>query len=336
MMFIGMDLSQLSKNMQIRVFMLKVVVTALALFIWLTYNVTPVDQPLDYAILYGQFVTEQYQKPFDQPLPFSDDQLQQTIDNFLNPVFHEAWDASPRDDFWLVKLDEACKIYSQYCNRIVYEWEWSNKDKYMYTALSMFFMASIDQKLVRDENLADNLQLLTLRQHEDIARGYASHTKVYMHIPMIETLPEFVGVLVHELGHVVDLWVIEWKAQEFDKRFTEFGKIAFHKNDFSLWFYELSRQSEKVRKAGMWELSFCSGYWMSNAFEDFAECFKLYLLNHHYFYLVSQSDPVMYKKYQFMANLFDWDYIQSRDSDVQLARLHNSTKKRARDTTRLQ
>lgn len=333
----GMDQNQayLNKYSTYISFVLKVSVVTIVLFFWLTYDIKPVDVPLDYEILYDEFVVNQFDTVRDEPIPFEDTVLQETIDSILTPVFHEAWDAPVNDDFWLVKLDGTCEKYRVYCNKVTYEWVWSNKDKYMYTAIAVFFMASIDNKLQREENLASTMQLLTLRQREDKARGYASRTKLYLHLPMMKTMEEFAGVLVHELGHIIDVWVINGSGKELDQKFTEFGKPAFYKNDFSLGFYELSRQSEKVRKKTAGELSFCSGYWMSNVFEDFAECFKLYLFNHNYFFSLAQSDPILYKKYQYIANLFDGDYIKSSSTDRSLAQNHIASKKRAWDSTRL-
>jgi hypothetical protein len=49
---------------------------------------------------------------------------------------------------------------------------------------------------------------------------------------------------------------------------------------------------------------FCSGYGMSDPFEDFAECHNLYLNHHDYFRKLAMNNSTVKEKYNFMSNLY--------------------------------
>jgi len=66
----------------------------------------------------------------------------------------------------------------------------------------------------------------------------------------------------------------------------------------------LSWQSEKIRKSDAVKDDFCSGYGMTDPFEDFAECHNLYLNHNAIFKKMAISNDNMRKKYNFMANLY--------------------------------
>ncbi len=305
-------------------------------FVGLVTWIQPLDLPLTYVELYDQFVRDEYKQPWKVPASLPDAQLQQTVDDILQPTLHQAWDAWADDPFWLTMKERVCQNNQEYCQKIQYIGEWSHKQQYTYTALSVFFMAAIDNKIVLDNSLKETLTTLELRQSEGRARWLASHDKVYIHVPMIKSAKEFAKVLTHELWHTVDLGLIQGKNNSaFDPLFTEFGKLAFRIDDPSLAYYALSWDGETVRKSAGGEQNFCSWYGASNPFEDFAECFNAYLNHHQYMYVLAQSDPIINKKYQFFANLFDGDYIYSSSRDVATARTYIKTQKRPWDTTKL-
>jgi len=54
---------------------------------------------------------------------------------------------------------------------------------------------------------------------------------------------------------------------------------------------------------------FCSGYGMTNPFEDFAECFNLYLNHNSYFAYLAKNNNALADKYNFFANIFDGYYL---------------------------
>lgn len=127
-----------------------------------------------------------------------------------------------------------------------------------------------------------------------------------MNLASLGDLPtEYWGVLSHEFGHIVDLGLLQGLSKGKDFSFTEFGKVRFSLDDPSLEYYRYTRESESVRKAEAKKSDFCSGYGMTNPFEDFAECHNLYLNNKELFQLMARESSVMKSKYNYLANLFD-------------------------------
>ena len=72
---------------------------------------------------------------------------------------------------------------------------------------------------------------------------------------------------------------------------------------------------------------------MSDPFEDFAECFNLYTNHNSFFRQIAKTNPILKKKYNHIANIFEGEYISSNSQDLKLIKT-NSTR-RPRDTTKL-
>jgi len=98
-------------------------------------------------------------------------------------------------------------------------------------------------------------------------------------------------------------------------------------------FYGISWDTETIRKAEAKKKDFCSGYGMSDPFEDFAECFNLYTNHNIFFRQVAKTDAAMKKKYNFIAGVFNGKYISSNSQDLTLVK--TDTTRRPRDTTKL-
>lgn len=118
-------------------------------------------------------------------------------------------------------------------------------------------------------------------------------------------MSEYWGVLTHEFGHIIDLGVLQGLSKHKDTKYTEFGKIKFSIDDPSLEYYRYCREGENIRKSEVKKSDFCSGYGMTNPFEDFAECHNLYLNNKQLFRKMAMESIIMRNKYNYFANLFD-------------------------------
>ncbi len=104
-------------------------------------------------------------------------------------------------------------------------------------------------------------------------------------------------------------------------------------DDPSISYYKLSRSKEKIRKAEAKKKDFCSGYGMSDPFEDFAECFNLYTNHNSLFRQMAKSDAVLKKKYNLIASIFDGQYVNASSQELKLVKSNGS--RRPRDTTKL-
>lgn len=101
---------------------------------------------------------------------------------------------------------------------------------------------------------------------------------------------ERIKVLVHELGHIIDIYYLH--------------KGVF--TDPSDRFYDISWDAYNVKKKGMKIGDFVSGYALSNKYEDFAETFSFYVFHNDVFRDRATRDISLQKKYDFFAKyVFD-------------------------------
>ena len=120
---------------------------------------------------------------------------------------------------------------------------------------------------------------------------------------------EFLKLVNHEMGHILDLGILQGTDNTESSIYTEFGKSVFALDDISLKYYALSRDNETIRRSTAVKKDFCSGYGMSDPFEDFAECLNLYANNNTLFKTFALNNAIMRKKFNFIAGLFDAKYI---------------------------
>lgn len=98
---------------------------------------------------------------------------------------------------------------------------------------------------------------------------------------------ESIKVLVHELGHIIDIYY-----------------LPLHENgyDLSNEFYAVSWQDYNVKKRGAKLADFVSGYALSNKYEDFAESFAFFVFHNEEFVRRSAESISLKQKYDFFAN----------------------------------
>ena len=72
---------------------------------------------------------------------------------------------------------------------------------------------------------------------------------------------------------------------------------------------------------------------MSDPFEDFAECFNLYTNHNSLFRQIAKTNTTLKKKYNFIASIFDGQYISSNSKELSLTK--TNTTRRPRDTTKI-
>jgi hypothetical protein len=101
-------------------------------------------------------------------------------------------------------------------------------------------------------------------------------------------------VLVHELGHMVDIYFLRKK-----------GKIPDPSSDF----YALSWSESTVMRPGISARSFASGYAATNQYEDFAEAFTLYIFHNTTFAARAKNNYILQQKYDFFRNRVFGDYF---------------------------
>ncbi|MFA6458170.1 MAG: hypothetical protein WCV72_02140 [Patescibacteria group bacterium] len=111
---------------------------------------------------------------------------------------------------------------------------------------------------------------------------------------------EVVAVLVHELGHIVDLGKLKGDSLA-PSEFVD-GKIPVPANDPSVTFYQLSWRNESEKNYLADRKDFVSGYAMTDPFEDFSESFNFYVLHGADFRAVKNESSILTAKYDFLKN----------------------------------
>ena len=112
---------------------------------------------------------------------------------------------------------------------------------------------------------------------------------------------EFTAVMIHEIGHNVDLGHLSELDKTNKSEFMD-GKKPVYEGDLSLDFYRISWENDQTRKKTASNLDFVSGYAMTDPFEDFAETYVYYVLHNKEFKSLTQTSDKLLAKYNFMKS----------------------------------
>ena len=147
----------------------------------------------------------------------------------------------------------------------------------------------------------NKLQDLTLFYTEDGRRGLGGTGGIVLRC-LNETDSEVIGVLTHEMGHIVDDGYLTGTNSAPASGFKDFS-TSVPSDDPSVLYYKISWYSESKARAGGNALDFVSGYASSDPFEDFAETYAFYRLHGEEFrQLIGTSDRLA-RKYNFMKRI---------------------------------
>lgn len=146
----------------------------------------------------------------------------------------------------------------------------------------------------------EELSQLTLFYTKDGRRGLGGGGEVVLRCLNV-TDTELAGVLIHEMGHLVDAGYLTGNDVSSPSGFYDFDDpVAL--NDASLNFYKISWTSETARLKESSELDFVSLYAMTDPFEDFAETYTFYRLHGAEFRTLALTNAELNSKYEFMKN----------------------------------
>ncbi len=127
---------------------------------------------------------------------------------------------------------------------------------------------------------------------------------------------EFSAVLVHELGHAIDLGGIQGSPAAKKSAFND-GPNPIFVNDLSTIYYAYSWDDSQKKRSATNQLDFVSGYAMTNPFEDFAESFTYYYYHNKDFKKLAQNNEKLALKYDYMKDhVFDGFEPQTGQGDA--------------------
>ncbi len=252
----------------------------------------------------------------------------ETITPMINNIKNNTWNYII-DDI-KSKYRELCLQTPRICAHIQAQIP-DSLEKHISLLLTIYTIQMLDESLISEKNLSQTLQSIIIKREENKQRWYANHYAIILNNANMSRW-EYSEVLTHELWHIVDLWIIQGQSNQLDKQFTEFNKEAFSIDDKSIWYYTLSRESEWKRKTGEKKENFCSIYGMTNPFEDFAECFNLYIHHNTYFKYLASQNQTLQKKYNILDALLHTTESQSNNS---LDNYNTNQQYRYRDSTKI-
>ena len=232
----------------------------------------------------------------------------------------------------ILKQKDICEENNELCKKVTFIGDFEKEDKNIYLIKEDIITSFIKNYNIQKKEFLPVLQSIKINEIGG-KRWYATRNTVVLNIGDMSGENEFYQVSTHELWHIIDLGFLQGVDQEKDKQYTEFKKAVFWIDDPSILFYKLSRENESIRKAGAKKQNFCSTYWMSDPFEDFAECFNLYINHNKLFKFLAQKDKILGKKYNFLASIFNGKYINSNIWSIQ--DFKNISSERVRDTTKI-
>ncbi len=113
---------------------------------------------------------------------------------------------------------------------------------------------------------------------------------------------EFMALIVHECGHVVDLGALRGTP---DSGYTAFfdGNTPIYGNDPSVAFYSINWIASETKRPGTKDTHFISGYAAADSFENFAEAYTAFALQNEAFKKLATTNSVMKAQYDFMEHV---------------------------------
>ena len=217
------------------------------------------------------------------------------------------WKHSANRDYKEME-NKLCKYYNKICEIITIEWGIKWKDRFYYLGISVYLIKFFWNYLPQ---LYESFYSLTIQPSILGRRWYAWYYSIILNIKNSTTYDEFLKVTTHELWHIIDLWVLQWKSKKKDNKYTEFWNTVFSIDDPSIDFYKLSWTNEKIKKKNSNIKDFVSWYALSDPFEDFAESLNMYLNLNSTFRKMAKESYIVRQKYLFIKQLFKNKYIKS-------------------------
>lgn len=152
--------------------------------------------------------------------------------------------------------------------------------------------------------LVQGLRNVVIYDDPQKPRALASASSIHLRYDTL-SLPEAENVLIHELGHVVDLGGINSTEFSLPSGFTD-GNATIYQDDPSVRFYEISWKNNTTWKSDIARKDFVTGYAGTDPFEDFSESFLFYIQHGNAFRAMAKENATLQQKYDFIqTEVFD-------------------------------
>ena len=203
---------------------------------------------------------------------------------------------------------EAAKMPDQPYSHVKFSMRTEEKDFYILNGDKKREIVSVLEKLPKEH--ISTLQNVVLDYNPNAHRGLGGKSIIIIRAVDIDPT-EFFAVMIHEIGHNVDLGYLGETSQKKTSGFID-GKKPVYETDPSLDFYRISWENDKTRKKTAGNQDFVSGYAMTDPFEDFAESYVYYILHNKDFKSKTQNSDNLLAKYEYMKNtVFDGEEFET-------------------------
>lgn len=225
---------------------------------------------------------------------------------------------------------QLCSQYSSTCNIISLDGTYTAQQQFAYQLMVIYVINRLESF---NYDPLFSLKSITINNYTQNRRWYANAKLIVLNTYQMSDYKEFLQVLVHEMGHVIDLGNLTGTSSQINPDYTEFGKKKFAADDQSLAFYAISWSNENTLRSRMSNQDFVSGYGMSNPFEDFAESHNMYLYHRDVFAYMTQNSTILQQKYQYFDTLYKTRKLSANFNPTDLTTVN--TNYRPWDSTRM-
>lgn len=146
-------------------------------------------------------------------------------------------------------------------------------------------------------------------ENKSSPRGLSNSKYIKINTRQIDTPAELSYIVIHEVGHTVDIGTLRGTSKKTTSFFDDTTPIV--SDDPSVVFYNYSWKDSDTKKKDARDRDFISGYGMTNVFEDFAESYVMYRTHGDTFRCMALKSRVLDKKYTYMYYLFGKKHFQT-------------------------
>ena len=159
------------------------------------------------------------------------------------------------------------------------------------------------------------LRTIRIKNEKGGVRGLGGSSTIILNDYQLSD-QEFVSVLIHELGHAIDLGGIQGSPAAHKSAFND-GPNPIYENDLSVKYYAYSWENSSEHNNTAKNKDFVSGYSMTDPFEDFAESFAYYVLHNQDFKTLAKNNEKLGLKYAYIRDyVFDGKELDTGTGEV--------------------
>jgi len=202
------------------------------------------------------------------------------------------------------RIQMICSVYDSFCDKIEYDDWYTIEQRYIFLLYPLKIVTEFDANILLEwvSSLGSHISKISFLNDPNRPRGQAWFHMMIISTPKIQSLKELLGVITHEIAHIVSLWILSNidKSSPYNKDYLVFDEVIYRDNDLPIQIAKLSRENEKLS----FNQDFVSGYSNEHNQEAFAELFNTWVNHHAPLIKLAIQDENIKKKYLLMRKAF--------------------------------